>query len=329
MRYTEKDLKTKYDNFTDYLSSIIELLILSPFRLINEISKKVVYLEQKRIEKMLLVAAMISVLVIALEVVIEFCLNDFSPVSGKFPIAFQALAPVIILLLWGFVKNYDFSLHSKLEEILAKQSEAEDLVKEDENIVKESKSSTETENTFTGFQEDEDTSQDEKIELDDFDDDSFEEQFGDFGQEGFSPEGPQTVELQPDVILPDIDTVFENDEDNDIDNYDDLEYDCDGIDPKEFINQEIYNKPEIKSYQNQHQKTVEKLHERDKKPNKGSLFTEEELQMLQKLCDEAVENSKYLDDSTIEIALNNQKFDDFSQVDDFMANDEVDWLQKV
>ena len=268
---------------------------------------------------------MISVLVIALEVVIGFCLNDFSPVGGKFPIAFQALAPVIILLLWGFVKNYDFSLHSKLEEILTKQSEADDLVKEGENTVKESKSSTETENAFAGFQEDEDTPQDEKIELDDFDDDSFEEQFGDFGQEGFSPEEPQTGELQPDVILPDIDTVFENDEDN----YDDLEYDCDGIDPKEFINQEIYNKPEIKSYQNQHQKTVEKLHERDKKPNKGSLFTEEELQMLQKLCDEAVENSKYLDDSTIEIALNNQKFDDFSQVDDFMANDEVDWLQKV
>lgn len=325
MRYTEKDLKTKYDNFTDYLSSIIELLILSPFRLINEISKKVVYLEQKRIEKMLLVAAMISVLIIALEVVIGFCFNDFNPVSGKFPIAFQALATVIILLLWGFVKNYDFSLHSKLEEILTKQNEAEDLAKEDENTVKESKSSTETENTFTGFQEDENTSQDEKIELDDFDDDSFEEQFGDFGQEGFNSEESQTGELQPDVILPDIDTVFENDEDN----YDDLEYDCDGIDPKEFINQEIYNKPEIKGYQNQHQKTVEKLHERDKKPNKGSLFTEEELQMLQKLCDEAVENSKYLDDSTIEIALNNQKFDDFSQVDDFMANDEVDWLQKV
>lgn len=324
MRYTEKDLKTKYDNFTDYLSSIIELLILSPFRLINEISKKVVYLEQKRIEKMLLVAAMISVLVIALEVVIGFCLNDFNPVSGKFPIVFQALAPVIILLLCVFVKNYDFSLHSKLEEILTKQSEAEDLAK-DKNTVKEFQSSPETENTFTGFQEDENTSTEEKVELDDFDDDSFEEQFGDFGQEGFNPEEPQSGELQPDVILPDIDTVFEDGEDN----YDDLEYDCDGIDPKEFINQEIYNKPEIKSYQNQHQKTVEKLHERDKKPNKGSLFTEEELQMLQKLCDEAVENSKYLDDSTIEIALNNQKFDDFSQVDDFMANDEVDWLQKV
>lgn len=324
MRYTEKDLKTKYDNFTDYLSSIIELLILSPFRLINEISKKVVYLEQKRIEKMLLVAAMISVLVIALEVVIGFCLNDFNPVSGKFPIVFQALAPVIILLLWGFVKNYDFSLHSKLEEILTKQSEGEDLAK-NENVVKEFQSSPETENTFTGFQDDENTSSEEKIELDDFDDDSFEEQFGDFGQEGFNQGEPQPGELQPDVVLPDIDTVFENGEDN----YDDLEYDCDGIDPKEFINQEIYNKPEIKSYQNQHQKTVEKLHERDKKPNKGSLFTEEELQMLQKLCDEAVENSKYIDDSTIEIALNNQKFDDFSQVDDFMANDEVDWLQKV
>ena len=211
-----------------------------------------------------------------------------------------------------------------MEEILTKQSEAEDLAK-DKNAVKEFQSSPETENTFIGLQEDENTSTEEKVELDDFDDDSFEEQFGDFGQEGFNQEEPQPGELQPDVILPDIDTVFENGEDS----YDDLEYDCDGIDPKEFINQEIYNKPEIKNYQNQHQKTVEKLHERDKKPNKGSLFTEEELQMLQKLCDEAVENSKYLDDNTIEIALNNQKFDDFSQVDDFMANDEVDWLQKV
>ena len=67
MRYTEKDLKTKYDNFTEYLSSIMELLILSPFRLVNEISKKVVYLEKQRIEKMLITSIVIAILILLLE----------------------------------------------------------------------------------------------------------------------------------------------------------------------------------------------------------------------------------------------------------------------
>lgn len=108
-----------------------------------------------------------------------------------------------------------------------------------------------------------------------------------------------------------------------------LEYDCAGIDPKQFINNEVYSNQNVKNYQNKHQTTVTKLQERDKKPNKNLLFTDEELQTLQKMCDAAVKNSKYIDDSTIEIALSNQKYDDFSQVDNFMENDDVDWLQQI
>ena len=67
----------------------------------------------------------------------------------------------------------------------------------------------------------------------------------------------------------------------------------------------------------------------DSQTNKNLLFTDEELQTLQKMCDAAVKNSKYIDDSTIEIALSNQKYDNFSQVDNFMENDDVDWLQQI
>lgn len=146
MRYTEKDLKTKYDNFTDYLSSIIELLLLSPFRLVNEISKKVVYLEQKRIEKLLLVATTIAIFIIGLEVVVGIFFNNVNLLNGKFPIVFQALAPLTILLIWGFVKNYDFSIHSKLEEILSNSQNNEQECK-DSNSAKEATTKDQYEET--------------------------------------------------------------------------------------------------------------------------------------------------------------------------------------
>lgn len=49
------------------------------------------------------------------------------------------------------------------------------------------------------------------------------------------------------------------------------------------------------------------------------------------ICIPLTKNNKLVgkDDSTIEIALSNQKYDDFSQVDNFMENDDVDWLQQI
>ena len=277
--------------------------------------------------------------------------------NGKFPIVFQALAPLTILLIWGFVKNYDFSIHSKLEEILSNSQNNEQECKEckDSNSAKEATTkdqyeetqddevknlfeefnSTSADNVFSGGFEGgfEDNADDDA----DGDDDEIISGLSDhFSQEDLD-------RLQNSSIISEIDEAYkqsQNDnrivdskEENLIDNNylenDCLEYDCAGIDPKQFINNEVYSNQNVKNYQNKHQTTVTKLQERDKKPNKNLLFTDEELQTLQKMCDAAVKNSKYIDDSTIEIALSNQKYDNFSQVDNFMENDDVDWLQQI
>ena len=350
MRYTEKDLKTKYDNFTDYLSSVIELLLLSPFRLVNEISKKVVYLEQKRIEKLLLVAAAISVFVISLEIVVGIFFSNVELLNGRFPIVFQALAPLTILLIWGFVKNYDFSIHSKLEEIL-NNSQSNKNSDSTEETKKQQNTDVESDNLFDEFnpirQKSEKLNDEKKDEVvdgiadagddaSDEDDDAGDDEIISGLADHFSQE--ELDSLQNSSIISEIDEAykqFQNDnqiaEQDDKNSFerDDLEYDCAGIDPKQFINNEVYNNQNVKDYQNSHQATVSKLQERDKQSNKSLMFTDEELQTLQKMCDAAVENSKYIDDSTIEIALSNQKYDDFSQVDKFMENDEVDWLQQI
>lgn len=348
MRYTEKDLKTKYDNFTEYLSSIIELLLLSPFRLVNEISKKVVYLEQKRIEKLLLVATAIAAFVIGLEVVVGIFFNNVNLLNGKFPIVFQALAPLTILLIWGFVKNYDFSIHSKLEEILSNsqnnEQESKDSNHTKETTIKDQYEETQDDEVGNLFEEFNSTSAD-SVFSDGFEDDANGDADDDEIISGLSDHFSQEDldRLQNSSIISEIDEAYKqsqndnqivvSEEENLIDNdyleNDCLEYDCAGIDPKQFINDEVYSNQNVKNYQNKHQTTVTKLQERDKKPNKNLMFTDEELQTLQKMCDAAVKNSKYIDDSTIEIALSNQKYDDFSQVDNFMENDDVDWLQQI
>ena len=348
MRYTEKDLKTKYDNFTDYLSSIIELLLLSPFRLVNEISKKVVYLEQKRIEKLLLVATAIATFVIGLEIVIGIFLNRIDLFNGKFPIVLQALTPLIILLIWGFVKNYDFSIHSKLEEILSNsqnssqsdsQSNSQETKETFDTLAKEVSKPEDSYRTIPHLVEDD--------PFKDFNNFGEEDNIGEGDRDGIGEEASglpshfsqeELDSLQNSNIISAIDNTYDQlsidtEPFNEVENVSpidsDLPYDCDGIDPKQFVNEEIYHSQSIKDYKNKHQTTVAKLQERDKKQNKNLMFTEEELQTLQKMCDAAVKTSKYIDDNTIEIALSNQKYDDFSQVDDFMENDDVDWLQQI
>lgn len=332
MRYTEKDLKTKYESFTEYLSSIVELLILSPFRLVNEISKKVVYLEKKRIEKMLLMALAISVLVIGIEFVVGASITGISFKGGKFPLMVQALAPIIIALIYGFVKNYDYSLTSQFSEILSNHNNSD--------YENEKETEEPTENVVPTFVEGEtDQESTDEFDYNDGQEDFNQMQFTDPEQDTFPTELPP---FNPDELGNGYDggismnQFMEELEDSEDCNQEcnsmpeDLEsYDCAGLDPKQLIIPELLGNPTVKEHRERHENTVSKLQQRDKKITHNSLFNEQELQMIQKMCDDAVKESKYVDDNLIEIMLRNQAYDDFSQVDDFMKNDNVEWLQNI
>ena len=385
MRYTERDLKTKYTSFMDYVESIIELLLLSPLRLINEISKKVVYLQKKRIERLLIVAMGIATLIIVIESLIQLTFNSFYLIGGTFSIIFQLIALIIICVFYGFIRNYDFSVSEQMESVLQtkqnsdekntdkiknyNQVDREEFFNEDGIHNKEEMAYSNQEDTKDNeviqekdlsqnfnakakeeFIEEANVDFTDDFEIDDFDLNNLStKEFNDFA--GITDPLEKTIEensrineleklTEKDSKSKNIssfsgkETDFVTEDRFNSDNlfndrFDLSEYDCASHSVTEFVNNDLLENQEVKNYKNKHIKVVEKLKERDKTYSKGSLFSTEELNMIQQMCDQAVKESKFIDDNLIQIALTNQKYDDFSQIDDFMENDNVDWLQNI
>lgn len=380
MRYTERDLKTKYTSFMDYIESVVELLLLSPLRLINEISKKVVYLQKKRIEKLLIVAIGIAALIIVIESLIQLTLNNLYLIGGPFSILFQLIALFVICIIYGFIRNYDFSISEQMESVLqagqnldkeiednfdetikdnfnegvkdkfdegSNMAEAEKDTKVDLSF-KDVSTKDFTENLHYDFNIDE-----EDVDLSDLPTNDFND-FNDFskiaGITGTSnilddiakaDEINESEESEMDLNVSNNISPFSTQELNPIteenfrqdelfnDGLDLSEYDCANHNVTEFINNDLLENQKVIDYKNRHSTAVEKLKERDKTLPKASLFSTEELEIIQKMCDQAIKESKFVDDDIIQIALKNQKYDDFSQVDNFMENDNVDWLQNI
>lgn len=380
MRYTERDLKTKYTSFMDYIESVVELLLLSPLRLINEISKKVVYLQKKRIEKLLIVAIVIAALIIVIESLIQLTLNNLYLIGGPFSILFQLIALFVICIIYGFIRNYDFSISEQMESVL---QAGQNLDKEIENNFDETIKDNFNEGVKDKFDEGSNMVESEKytkvdlsfkdvstkdftenlhydfnineedVDLSDLPTNDFND-FNDFskiaGITGTSnilddiakaDEMDESEESEMNLNVSNNISPFSTQELNPIteenfrqdelfnDELDLSEYDCANHNVTEFINNDLLENQKVIDYKNRHSTAVEKLKERDKTLPKASLFSTEELEIIQKMCDQAIKESKFVDDDIIQIALKNQKYDDFSQVDNFMENDNVDWLQNI
>lgn len=380
MRYTERDLKTKYTSFMDYIESVVELLLLSPLRLINEISKKVVYLQKKRIEKLLIVAIVIAALIIVIESLIQLTLNNLYLIGGPFSILFQLIALFVICIIYGFIRNYDFSISEQMESVL---QAGQNLDKEIENNFDETIKDNFNEGVKDKFDEGSNMAESEKytkvdlsfkdvstkdftenlhydfnineedVDLSDLPTNDFND-FNDFskiaGITGTSnilddiakaDEMDESEESEMNLNVSNNISPFSTQELNPIteenfrqdelfnDELDLSEYDCANHNVTEFINNDLLENQKVIDYKNRHSTAVKKLKERDKTLPKASLFSTEELEIIQKMCDQAIKESKFVDDDIIQIALKNQKYDDFSQVDNFMENDNVDWLQNI
>lgn len=379
MRYTERELKTKYSTFSEYVNSIFELLIFSPFRLINEISKKVVFLEKSRIEKLFLTTIGISLIIVILECIINFALRTLNIFTGKFPIIFQIICIAVIIFLYGFIRNYKSSIPPEIEALL--YNETDELGENSEkntdtnksiftkmpfdfdgventtiNFNKTEKDDVEEQNVFknsndfTDFMSFENDDSIGHSFTDKIEDNSMEHDFTgeiekDSSEKIKEEEEENKIKIGKefenfDSLLDDLDdventntdveTIFTNDLVDDIQVDDDLDqYDCAENSVEELINPEIINNQEVIAYKTAHKKTVEFLKAKDNVPQKDALFTSDEIKIIQKMCDNAIKESKFFDDDVIEIALKNQEYDNFSQVDNFLEDDDIDWVEQI
>lgn len=390
MRYTEKELKTKYETFSEYLNSIFELLVFSPFRLVNEISKKVVFLEKGRIEKLFLTTIGIASIAVFLECIINFSLKTLNLFSGTFPIVFQIISIASIAILYGFVKNYKSSIPPEIEKLLyddskeiSKESNIEKshftknpFVEKDDSGVKDDNLAVDLGEGLdadfgTGIGEDLSAGAgmgaglgafvmhgaDGAVESFGESDESFggdseldnsyemdastmvEENPGTVGESNTIEKNPVTVEKNPETdddfwsafnekeIPVDPKAIVQNGTEETQNNASVQEsldqYDCAGSPAKDLVNPELLNNQEVINYKNSHEQTVQKLKERDATSQNETYYTRDELNVIQKMCDKAIQESTYLDNDFVEVALKSQDFDSYSQVDSFLKDDEL------
>lgn len=309
MRYTESDLKTSYDSFIDYLNNLLSLVILAPLRLVNEISKKVVYLGKERLKLLIAVAIGIAVFVCALQVVISTVTGSLTLWGGKFPLTLQIAGILCMVLLLGFVKHYDYTASRILdraigdtvsrEEDSAEKGQFTDSVEESTN-----KWGEETEHETSGFGEvpAEEVPAEEALAEETL----AEEALAELGSEKISAELDFGEVQFPDLL-----------------DFGDL--DCGDFSPNEILNVELLNKSSVKDYKNRHVQTVEFLKNRETCETK--LFSSEDLSKIQERYDRAIAEESYIGGDSFALLLENNKYDDFSLVDNLLMEDDVSWLK--
>lgn len=131
MRYTEKKYDFYFDNFFDIIRVVFLFLFLSPFRLINEISKKVIYLGKELIEKILIGSIVMCSFLIVVSLIIQLFRNKLSILKGPIPI----ISGLICLLLLGVLYCYlIINTRSPLNNINASLSAPIQVEKSEESV---------------------------------------------------------------------------------------------------------------------------------------------------------------------------------------------------
>ena len=139
MRYTEYEFKL--DHVFDFIRLIFSSIFLSPFRLINEITKKIIYLPKELVVKIVKIAFVVDIVVFAGCIVDMVLDGKFNFIHGKLPL----LSCIVALVLIGAV-YYVVEIHQQPELVAGKKKKVviqekevpKDLTLEDEDLIHDS-----------------------------------------------------------------------------------------------------------------------------------------------------------------------------------------------
>lgn len=135
---SDKEIKSK-NNENDSLSFIIDFFT-APYRIIKDISIKIVFIKKDLIEKFLLTAISIGGVTIAIESLIKIITgNKINLFTGYLPLILRIASIVIMLLIYFIFETKNFEIFSQLEHLVTKDVAVEQKTKTDENDLSEHK----------------------------------------------------------------------------------------------------------------------------------------------------------------------------------------------
>ena len=130
MRYTEEPDKESIGDIFDLIRFLVVSVFLAPYRLINEISKKVMYLNREPIEKLVTTSIFISLGFLLWDFVWFIVTGKINLIDGFIPVSAKFIVIVFIVLTSMYMlEQFDKSTRTYIyiEERITLQSSTEEL----------------------------------------------------------------------------------------------------------------------------------------------------------------------------------------------------------
>ncbi len=147
MRFFENKVELKADTVFDFLRTAANLLLFGPFRLVQEISKKIVYLSKNELNRIFFTSVIVALLFTATNSVAQMLTGSFDIFIGKMPIALMLFCSAGLLITYCVTSSKNWTIldsRDAIDKIIMRQKakvvekEAEHEVENDEHIVEDS-----------------------------------------------------------------------------------------------------------------------------------------------------------------------------------------------
>lgn len=129
MKFTEHDSNLELGSLPDFLKSITSMTILAPFRLLHELSTKVIFIKKELIEKSLIMSTVVGIVFICSDLISSL----FISYQGTFltsDLLLYATATAILAIVTIVYKNTNFMLYDQLNRMFPNPNQTESTVDE-------------------------------------------------------------------------------------------------------------------------------------------------------------------------------------------------------
>ena len=109
MKFFENKVELKVTTVFDFLRTAANLLLFGPFRLVQEISKKIVYVTKIELNRVFFTAVIIALLMTVANTVAQLATGDFDIFKGKMPLILMLACSIVLLIVYCIVSSKRFT----------------------------------------------------------------------------------------------------------------------------------------------------------------------------------------------------------------------------
>lgn len=136
MKFFENKVELKVTTVFDFLRTAANLLLFGPFRLVQEISKKIVYITKIELNRVFFTAVIIALLLTVANTVAQLATGDFDIFKGKMPLILMLACSIVLLIIYCIVSSKRFTfMDAKFTDVGSKSVKVKEVIEPKEEEI--------------------------------------------------------------------------------------------------------------------------------------------------------------------------------------------------